>query len=185
MHIVKDGKPHSDGTSNFPITLASLMRLNKQKRRYFRYFLFLFYGRTVWQACGILVTRPGIVMPSALQAWSLNHGLPGQSLEICFFFYDSRHQSQRDKTKFFTHDVSPSATLLCYGLTVSQHQLLSRVRLFVTPWTAARQAPLSMEFSRQEYWSGLPFPSPGDLPHKGIEPTSPALAGGFFFFFKF
>ena len=45
----------------------------------------------------------------------------------------------------------------------------------VIPWTVAYQAPLSMEFSRQEYWSGLPFPSPGDLPDPGIEPRSPAL----------
>ena len=52
---------------------------------------------------------------------------------------------------------------------------LSRVRLFATPWTAARQAPLSMGFPRQEYWSGLPFPSPEDLPDPGIEPRSPAL----------
>ena len=44
-----------------------------------------------------------------------------------------------------------------------------------TPWTVARQAPLSMEFSRQEYWSGLPFPSPGDLPNSGTEPGSPIL----------
>ena len=51
---------------------------------------------------------------------------------------------------------------------------------FGTPRTAARQAPLSMGFSRQEYWSGLPFPSPGDPPHPGIESKSPALAGGFF-----
>ena len=46
---------------------------------------------------------------------------------------------------------------------------------FVTPWTVAHQAPLSMEFSRQQYWSGLPFPSPGDLPDLGIEPRSPTL----------
>ena len=52
---------------------------------------------------------------------------------------------------------------------------LSRVRLFVTPWTVAYQAPPSMGFSRQEYWSGLPFPSPGDLPDPGIEPGSPAF----------
>ena len=52
---------------------------------------------------------------------------------------------------------------------------LSRVRLFETPWTVAYQAPLSMGFSRQECWSGLPFPSPGDLPNTGIEPGSPAL----------
>ena len=53
-------------------------------------------------------------------------------------------------------------------------KLLSHVRLFVTPWTVAYQAPLSMGFSRQEYWSGLPFPSPRDLPNPGIEPRSPA-----------
>ena len=52
---------------------------------------------------------------------------------------------------------------------------LSCVRLFATPWTVARQAPLSMGFSRQEYWSGLPFSSPGDLPNPGIEPRSPTL----------
>ena len=54
-------------------------------------------------------------------------------------------------------------------------KLLICVQLFVTPWTRAYQAPQSMEFSRQEYWSGLPFPSPGDLPNPGIEPGSPAL----------
>ena len=52
--------------------------------------------------------------------------------------------------------------------------------LTVTFLTAARQAPLSMGFSRQKYWSGLPFPPPGDLPDPGIEPASPAVAGGFF-----
>ena len=52
---------------------------------------------------------------------------------------------------------------------------LSRVRLFVTPWTEAHQAPPSMKFSRQEYWSGLPFPSPGNLPNLGIEPGTPLL----------
>ena len=52
---------------------------------------------------------------------------------------------------------------------------LSRARLFATPWTVARQTPLSMEFSRQEYWSGLPFPSPGDPPHPRIEPRSSAV----------
>ena len=59
----------------------------------------------------------------------------------------------------------------------------SRVQLFATLWTVARQAPLSMGSSRQEYWSGEPFPSPGDLLNPGIKPeslTSPALAGGFF-----
>ena len=51
-------------------------------------------------------------------------------------------------------------------------QSLSHVQLFASPWTVARQAPLLVEFSRQEYWSGLPFLTPGDLPHSGIEPSS-------------
>ena len=62
-------------------------------------------------------------------------------------------------------------------------KLLSCVQLFVTPWTVAWQALPSMGFSRQEYWSGLLFPSAGDVPDPGIEPVSftpPALAGGFF-----
>ena len=61
-------------------------------------------------------------------------------------------------------------------------QSLSGVQLSATPWTVARQACLSMGFPRQEYWSGLPFPPPGDLPDPGMEPMSsapPALADGF------
>ena len=54
-------------------------------------------------------------------------------------------------------------------------QFLSGVRPFEIPWTVARQAPLYLKFSRQEYWSGLPFPPPGNLPDPGIEPKSPAL----------
>ena len=65
-------------------------------------------------------------------------------------------------------------SVLCYVCCA----VLSRVWLFATPWTVARQAPLSLGFPRQEYWSGLPFPSPGDLPDPGIEPTSPALQTG-------
>ena len=71
----------------------------------------------------------------------------------------------------FPHAVSPSYSLLVVQCLVAQW------------WTVARQAPLSMGFSSQEYWSGLPFPSPGDFPDPGIEPrslASPALAGGFF-----
>ena len=61
--------------------------------------------------------------------------------------------------------------------------VFGHVQLFATPWTVALQTALSMGFYRQDYWSGLPFPSPGDLPNPGIEPTlsaSPALAGRFF-----
>ena len=77
--------------------------------------------------------------------------------------------------------------LLCFSNRLSPHILcmcvLSHVRLCVTPWTAALQAPLSMGFSQQEYWSGLPFSPSGDLPDPGIKsisPLSPALAGTFF-----
>ena len=62
-----------------------------------------------------------------------------------------------------------SSPVLCW--------LLSCVQLFAIQWAVAHQSPLSMGFSRQEYWSGLPFPSPGDLPDPGIEPVSPALQG--------
>ena len=61
--------------------------------------------------------------------------------------------------------------------------MLTPVQLFATSWTVAHHAPLSMEFSSQEYWSGLPFPTAGDIPDPGIEPSflaPPALAGGFF-----
>ena len=61
--------------------------------------------------------------------------------------------------------------------------MFSHIQLFTAPWTIACKTPLSMEFSRQEYWHGLPFPSLGDLPDPGIKPTSlasPALAGRFF-----
>ena len=58
--------------------------------------------------------------------------------------------------------------------------MLSNVPALCDPWTIACQASLSKGFPRQEYWSGLPFPPPGDLPDPGVEPRSAALAGGFF-----
>ena len=68
---------------------------------------------------------------------------------------------------------------------IQQSDSATRVRSVMSnslqsPWTVADQAPLSMGFPRQEYWSGLPFPSPGDLPYAGIEPAYPVLAGRFF-----
>ena len=65
--------------------------------------------------------------------------------------------------------------ILPYTMSMAECQSLSCVRLYATPWTVACQAPLSMRFSRQEYWSELPCTSPGDLPDPGIEPRSPAL----------
>ena len=75
-------------------------------------------------------------------------------------------------------DEDPGQTKMCLPSWKSKQPgaySLIRVQLLVTPGTVTRQAPLSMRFSRQEYWSGLPFPSPGDLPYPGIKPVSPAL----------
>ena len=83
----------------------------------------------------------------------------------------------------FTTMLQAIGQLCGLGNFVGCFQMLSRVQLFVTLWTAAHQGPLSMGFSRQEYWSGLPCPAPGDLPDPGINPvspTSPALLGGIF-----
>ena len=71
----------------------------------------------------------------------------------------------------------------CYWFLVNVCVWAQSCLTLCDPWTVACQAPLSMEFSRQEYWSGLPFPTPGDIPNPGIEPefpASPELAGGFF-----
>ena len=76
------------------------------------------------------------------------------------------------------------AKKLLFKMCVCAHMCaLTHVQLFVTPWTVANQAPLSMGFPRQEYWSGSPFPTSRDLPDPEMEPTSlstPGLAGGFF-----
>ena len=75
---------------------------------------------------------------------------------------------------FYLESFTLYINLLCQIMKVKVKSL-SRVPEFAIPWTVVYQAPLSMGFSRQEYWSGLPFPSPGDLPDPGITPRSPAL----------
>ena len=81
---------------------------------------------------------------------------------IFLFWKNSKHA---EKLKGYTTNIC-MCRLSCF----------SRVWLFATPWTVAHQAPLSMGFSRQEYWSGLPCPPPGDLPNPGIKPASPATS---------
>ena len=84
-------------------------------------------------------------------------------------------------THTHTHAHTRTHTQKCVCMLLFVVQLLSRVQLFTTPWIIVHQAPLSMGFSRQEYWSGLSFPPPGDLFYPRIKtPTSPALAGEFF-----
>ena len=81
--------------------------------------------------------------------------------------------------------LSPVESLLCLGqrpVEFCTHARTQHIQFFATLWTAAHQAPLSMGFPRQEYWDGLLFPTPEDLPDAGIEPVSPvspSLAGGF------
>ena len=90
--------------------------------------------------------------------------------------------SSKKQESFRKISISPKFTE-AEKVQFSSVQSFSRVRLFATPWTAAYQAPLSMQFSRQEYWNKLPFLTPRDLLNPGIEPTSllsPALADGFF-----
>ena len=83
-------------------------------------------------------------------------------------------------TSFHSSSGTLSIRYLSLYLSIYHAQLLSHIGLFLIPWSIARQVPLSMRFPRQEYWSGLPFPSLGDLPNPGMEPKSPALAGRFF-----
>ena len=113
----------------------------------------------------------------------------------CYWYLVSRGQDAQDGSASHKHNMSVMSrvrgspgthvpqdleTCLRVFMVALQQQkqthvcacVLSRVRLFVAPWTVAHQAPLSMGFSRQEYWSGLPFPSPGDLPDPGIKCVS-------------
>ena len=92
------------------------------------------------------------------------------SRSVCVTDYDSGDSLMRSP-----QIGQPCWTHLLHACMLSRFSL---VRLFVTLWTIAHQAPVSMEFSRQEYWSGLPFPSPGDLPDPAIKPMSLALQAG-------
>ena len=108
------------------------------------------------------------------------------------FIYTHTHTFFFNTLFLYTLSQEGAGSSLCHvggpcWLSISymkvKRQLLSYVRLFATLWIVAHCAPLSMGFSRKEYWSGLPFSSPGDLPDPRIETaclTSPALAGGFF-----
>ena len=123
----------------------------------------------------------------------------GNLLPVTMYFFHSSVQALAEKQMFpycvclfHTHtgqnysEVKHEISLLLCSSWFSiqgwcmRAQLLSHVSL-ATPRTIVRQAPPSMGFSRQEYWSGLPGPPSGDLPDPGIEPASPALAGGFFY----
>ena len=99
----------------------------------------------------------------------------GTHVVFMISFLNFLHQLEQDSSSFSGNSPWPSDYSVSLEVKLVKVKSLSGVRLFVTPWTVAYQAPPSMGFSRQEYWSGLPFPSPGDLPDPGIEPGSPAF----------
>ena len=113
------------------------------------------------------------ILQARILEWVIHSLLPGSSPPM------DQTQVSCIAGRFFTIWAAREAHMFSYCML----SLFSHVQLFVTSWTVARQAPLSMGFSRQEYRSGLPCPPPGDLPNLGIKPASlmsPALAGGFF-----
>ena len=93
---------------------------------------------------------------------------------FCFFMFRGGKKKQQHLYSAIFHNLKLGCPLLNDACVLSQSHF-SRIRLFVTLWTVARQAPLSMGFSRQEYWNGFPFPFPRDRPDPGIKPESPAL----------
>ena len=140
-----------------------------------------------WKKVKVLVTQscPNLCNPMdcSLPGFSVHGILQTRLLEWIAISFSRGSSQPRDQTwvsritgRFFiiwaTREVAQCIVV----------KSLSRVRLFATPWTVAYNAPPSMRFSRQEYCSGLPFPSPGDLPNPGIKPVSPESpdSGGFF-----
>ena len=113
---------------------------------------------------GVRVSNPEIVK---FYNSALNFS---NSLKIFILLYELQCKHQRAGISFLGLNPWPFGAVIYWS-----EKSLSHVWLFATPWTVAQQAPPSMEFSRQEYWSGLPFPSPGDLPDSGIKPGSPEL----------
>ena len=85
-----------------------------------------------------------------------------------------------DTVLIIRRSLSLTEFLILYWHSICCRLVTKSGPILATPWTVARQAPLSMRFLRQDYWSGFPFSSPGHPPHPGIELTSPASAGGFF-----
>ena len=141
-------------------------------------------------ACRILFPWPGIKPTSpALEGRFLTTGLPGKPHSSSFFFLTAEYIGKNIYIWYFLIQLYVNGPLGCFLALAIVNVLCyaqspGHIWLFCDPITAAYQTPLFMEFSRQEYWSRLPFPTPGNLPNLGIEPESPAspvLAGRFFY----
>ena len=129
----------------------------------------------IWFTFAWLLNLPS-TLPCKCHTW-----LSFQHLEICFKSNSSCYFLKLTLLNFFVSSFLPGTqnllTPMIFKLLSPKVKVksLSRIQLFAPPWTVAYQAPPSMGFSKQEYWSGLPFPSPGALPKPGIEPGSPTL----------
>ena len=118
-------------------------------------------------------------LPVSSSGWAnIEKGLSLSKVLSCGGFWpQSKNKSLFQKLSVKSQVLLWVCVCVCVCMCVwARAQPRSHVWLFATPWTVASQAPLSMGFSRQESWSGVPFPIPGDLPNPGIEPTSPAFS---------
>ena len=153
----------------FPSTLGSAMWLTLAN-----------WLRQIWsvsvQKVKVLVSYSCLTLCNPMDPpGSSVHGiLQTRILEWVAFLFSRGSSWPRDRT-WVSCTACRFFTIWAPRKPIVKVKSLSRVLLFVTPWTIAYQASPSMGFSRQEYWSGLPFPSPGDLPNPGTEPGSPAL----------
>ena len=128
-------------------------------------------------ACAILISHLGIEpRPSVLRGQSLNHWTTRESLSMSniITYVPWNHVWTKCVQCSIVFNIK-SFWMHCVTNGLANVKSLSRVWLFATLWTVAHQAPLSIGFSRQEYWGGLPFPSPDDLLNPGIEPGSPSV----------
>ena len=134
----------------------------------------------LWPESSALAARPGLSLLGRKAGKERSEASDTNTVQCVLLPHNPRLCHLFTYRQLMETSCSPA---LYMSLPVCVLSHFSRVGLFTTPWTAAHWAPLSMGFSRQQYWSGLPCPPPGDLPHSGIEPESlmsPALAGRFF-----
>ena len=143
--------------------------------RYLQNYVNTIFTLGMWQGCPISLT----IGVSTRKKRQKRRGITTEK-EAKNQFFNRKHGWPLEKPKRIYSYIIRLSSKSFLNINIIVVQSLSHVWFFVTLWTVACQAPLSMEISRQEYWSGLPFPSPGDLPDPETEPMASALAGRFF-----
>ena len=150
-------------------TESSQTRNQIQVSRIARGFFTDWATRQVQEYCMGSLSLLQRIFPTQKSNWGL---LNCRQIHYQLSYQGSLWVAYQNKLLHYSQNFSNDPRMFSEGVCV-----LSHAQLFETLWTGAHQAPLSMEFSRQEYWYGLLFPSPGDLPDLGIKPVSPALSG--------